>query len=82
MSFDIDRLLYHAVQAGTLTESSAKIAKKIYRGQRIKVTAVPGLMCLDDGTAVTADDLKTFERENLAGLLVHGAAKTLAEAPA
>lgn len=71
-TFDMDRLLYHSVQADILTEDQAKIAKKIYQGQRVIPTAVPGLLRLQDETAVTQDDLDAFSKGNILDLLLAG----------
>ncbi len=73
MALDIDQILLHGVRAGKLTERQARIAKKIYQGQRLIKTEFE-LMRLDDETVVTQEDLDVFQEHNLAGLLVHGAA--------
>ncbi len=72
MSLDIDQLLFHAVGAEKLTERQAMIAGKLYRGQKIDNTH-PDQMCLDDGTTITLDDLKLFDREALTPILTRGA---------
>lgn len=75
MSFDIDQLLFHAVGAQILTEHQASIAKKIYGGQRVITTDIPGMMRLDDETAVEAGDIQAFDEAELIGILIRGSAQ-------
>lgn len=78
-TMDIDQLLHHGVGAGKFTEAQAKIAKKIYQGQRVITTDIPGMMRLDDETVVETDDLRAFDEANLIGILIRGRTATLAK---